>query len=61
MSLGPNEVYEEIVRLVEEAETEEKAVALGFMFGRIEALRKEVFAAIEQAGSAPPPTDPEAG
>ena len=52
MPLSPEEVYDEVVRLVNEAETEEQAMAVGFLLGRLDALSRGLLAAVE------PPRDP---
>lgn len=44
MALSPEEIYDEIVRLVNEADTEEKAMAVGFLLGRCEALSRDLLA-----------------
>lgn len=43
--LTPEDVYGEVVRLVNEAATEEQAQAVGFMLGRIAALSADLNAA----------------
>ena len=44
MPLSPEEVYDEVVRLVNGAETEEQAMAVGFLLGRIDTLSREILA-----------------
>jgi hypothetical protein len=44
--LGPDEIFLEIVRLVEEVETEEQGIALGELFGRIAALSQSLLASV---------------
>lgn len=52
MALSPEEVYDEIVRLVNEAETEEQAMAVGFLLGRIDTLSKDLLAMSTSAATA---------
>lgn len=53
MPLSPEEVYDEIVRLVNEAETEEQAMAVGFLLGRIDTLSRDLLAMSTSAATAP--------
>ncbi len=47
MALSPEAEYDEVVRLVSEADTDEKAMAVGFLLGRIDTLSRELLAAAE--------------
>lgn len=53
MPLSPEEVYDEVVRLVTEAETEEQSMAVGFLLGRIDTLSREILAMSTSAATAP--------
>jgi hypothetical protein len=53
MPLSPEEVYDEVVRLVNEAETEEQAMAVGFLLGRINTLSRELLATANELRAVP--------
>ena len=59
MALSPEEVYDEIVRLVNEAETEEQAMAVGFLLGRINTLSRDLLA-MSTSAATPPVAEAEA-
>ena len=56
--LTPEEVYDEIVRLVTEADDEPKALAVGQLFGRIASLSQTLVAAAD-ASTSSPESDPD--